>query len=95
MSFSISSFSGDINCSGNITSLMADHGGCTDTSGKRQMAFKTREPWMCARTEMGSSMLLAAKAAERSVNVYIADGNVGNTCSSIPKYTKVSYIILN
>ena len=91
----MNSYAKDITCSGTIASLMADHSGCTDENGKRQMAFKTAGSWMCARTEMGSSMLLAAKAAERFIHVYITDGGQGNTCTTMPNYTKVSYLILN
>ena len=93
--FSMSSFAKDIACSGKISSLMADHSGCTDANGKRQMAFITTGPWMCARTEMGSSMLLAAKAAERKIDVYITDSGTDKTCSTLSNYTKVSYLILN
>lgn len=87
----------DIGCHGKVVWLMADHSGCTDANGKRQMAFKTvssSNPWMCARTEMGSSMLLATKAAGKEVNVYISDQGQGYSCSTIPHYSKVSYLIL-
>ena len=87
----------DIPCHGKIVYLMADHSGCTDSNGKRQLAFTTNSannPWMCARTDLGSAMLLAAKAADRKVDVKISDQGQGYTCSNLPQYSKVSYIVL-
>lgn len=91
------SFSKDIACHGEIVFIMAEHSGCTDENGKRQLAFKTvsgSNPWMCARTEIGGSLLLAAKVAKKSVQVYISDQGQGLTCQNIPDYSKVSYIVL-
>ncbi|AZZ98409.1 hypothetical protein [Pseudoalteromonas sp. R3] len=96
--YSSLSLAGDIPCHGNIVFLMADHSGCTDANGKRQLAFKTNSgsnPWMCARTDLGSSMLLAAKAANRKIQVYVSDQNKNYTCNTIPNYSTISYIIMH
>lgn len=88
----------DIPCHGKIIFLMGDHPGCTDANGVRQYAFVTGETsnaWMCAKTQLGSSMLLAAKAADKSIQVYISDKDQGLTCSTLTNYSKISYIVMN
>ena len=95
--FSSSVIAGDIPCHGNVVFAMADHSGCADSNGKRQMAFKTNlssNPWMCARTDLGSSMILAAKASGKPLQVYISDQGQGYTCSNVPGFSKVSYLIM-
>ena len=69
-------FSADINCHGNVVMAMADHSGCQDSNGKYQMAFKTlstSRPWMCAKTDLSSSLILSSVVAKRPVRVWISD----------------------
>lgn len=90
-------WAGDIPCHGKVIFAMADHGGCIDDKGKKQMAFVTSSssnPWMCALTDLGSSMVLAASLSNKPMQVYISDKNADHSCSSIPNYSKVSYLII-
>ena len=87
----------DSHCQGPVAMAMADHDGCTDANGKRLMAFKlnsTSNPWMCARTELGSAMILSVAMAKRDISIWIDDEGQGKTCSTVTDYSKVSYMIL-
>jgi hypothetical protein len=49
---------------------------------------------MCTKSKEGSSMVLAALLAQRTVAVYIEGGDVGGVCTQLPQYRNVSYIII-
>lgn len=86
----------DITCHGPVVMAMGDHPGCIDTNGVRQMAFKTNStsnPWMCAKSELASSMILSAVIANKAVSVWIDESDEGHTCSNLPNYSDISYII--
>lgn len=94
--FTFSVNAADTSCSGPIAMAMSDHSGCTDSNGKRQMAFKinsTSNPWMCTNTDLASSMILSAVMAKKNISVWISDEELGKTCTTITSYSKVSYII--
>ncbi|NOU49063.1 hypothetical protein HG263_00670 [Pseudoalteromonas sp. JBTF-M23] len=85
----------DISCSGKVSMLMAEHISCKDSSNKKQFAFKLEgtTSWKCSGSDTASSLLLAAKVAEKPLTIYMDDAN-GATCSTHNGYLKVSYIIL-
>ncbi|MBL1276737.1 MAG: hypothetical protein COB30_011680 [Ectothiorhodospiraceae bacterium] len=87
---------GTISCRGKVSVLMAEHVSCKDSDNKKQFAFKLEgmETWKCSGSDTASSLLLAAKISDKSLSVYISDGN-GATCSTHSAYLKSSYIILS
>lgn len=93
---SLSAKAGNIACHGPVVIAMGDHPGCTDSNGKIQMAFKTNykgNPWMCASSDVGTSMVLTAIVADKDVGVWISDSDKGYTCSTLPQYSKISYVV--
>lgn len=81
----------DINCRGKITRIMADHPSC-----EGHMAFKTEtslSKWMCAKSPEAGSIALTAITTGKTVEVYI-DNSDTFSCSELPNYRKISYIIL-
>lgn len=85
----------DIACNGTITWVMADNASCTDSSGKKQIAYKhsTGDSWLCSGSDSASSLILSAKIAAVPVTVYINNNN-GETCQVHGSYVKASYIII-
>ncbi|MEX0335628.1 hypothetical protein [Vibrio tubiashii] len=89
------SFAADINCGGKVSWLMADHPAC-----QGNVAFKTEATggkngkWMCTKSKEGSSVALAALTANKNGEVYIEGGKAAS-CSGLPHYREISYIIIN
>lgn len=92
---STSSFAGDISCSGKVTLLMADHTSCSDSEGKKQLAFRLAGSplWKCNGSNTASSLVLAAKISNKSITVYLNDTG-GTTCQSHAQYIKPRYTFI-
>ena len=75
---------------------MADYPRCSGN-----LAFKTSGSggksgrWMCTKSKEAGSVVLAALAAGKTVEVYIEASDVAGSCTALPDYRDISYLILN
>ncbi len=79
-------------CEGPVVRVMADNSNCADANGKLQLAYvlnNISNKWLCARSDVGSSMVLAAKMAGKNVKAWVS---VGSDCSQYNDYDAASFI---
>lgn len=85
----------DLNCNGKVSWVMADNANCGGFA-----AFKTEATggkqgkWMCTKSKSADDVALAALINDKTVEVYI-DGSDVATCTDLPHYRKINYIIIN
>lgn len=91
--FPIFANAADINCKGKVTWVMDYPRQCNGNT-----AFKTsgsNGKWICPPSDKSNAIVLAALAADKSVEVYIDDKNGSISCSSLPHYVSARYVIIN
>lgn len=91
--FTLNAMAAEINCKGKITWVMDYPIKCNGNT-----AFKTSTSngkWICPPSEKGNSIVLAALAADKAVEVYIDSQSGSYTCGTLPHYVNAKYIIIN
>lgn len=82
----------DINCKGTVTAVM-DYPAYCD-GGYAFITTGSNGKWICPASDKGNAIVLAALAANKSVDVYINNNNDAITCQTLPSYVKSRYIII-
>ncbi|WP_248290910.1 hypothetical protein [Pseudoalteromonas arctica] len=82
----------DINCKGRVKAVM-DYPTYCD-GGYAFITTGSNNKWICPASEKGNAIVLAALAANKSVDVYINNNNDAITCQTLPSYVKSRYIII-
>lgn len=82
----------DINCKGTVTAVMDYPSQCD--GGYAFITSGSNGKWICPASDKGNAIVLAALAANKSVDVYISNNNDAITCQTLPSYVKSRYIII-
>jgi len=79
-------------CEGQVVRVMADNSNCVDASGNLQLAYvlgSVSNKWLCARSNSGSSMVLAAKMSGKNIKAYVT---AGSDCTQYNDYDSAAFM---